>query len=174
MVSRARLGDSNAFCRIYEKHRDRLLVLAITLSNDINIAEDSVQDTFVYFAEHLDGFSLTGTLKGYLTTCVANRVRYHIRSKRRQSSGLEKAEVNQSELHDPSKGIVLNEQLQKLALALKELPVEQREVIVLHAHGEMRCREIAKSLKLPLNTVKSKYRYGIGKLRSSLKKEMDK
>ena len=174
LVSKARSGDSDAFCRIYEKYRDRLLVSAITLSNDINIAEDSVQDTFVYFAEHLDGFSLTGTLKGYLTTCVANRVRYHIRSKRRQFSDLEKAEENQSELYDPSKGIILNEQLQKLALALKELPVEQREVIVLRAYGEMRFREIAKSLKLPLNTVKSRYRYGIWKLRSSLTKEMDK
>jgi RNA polymerase sigma-70 factor (ECF subfamily) len=146
------------------------LVSGIALSSDINIAEDSVQDTFVYFAEHLDGFSLTGTLKGYLTTCVVNRVRYHIRSKKRRFSGLEEAEVNQSELNDPSKDIILNEQLQKLALALKELPVEQREVIVLHAHGEMRFREIAKSLKVPLNTVKSRYRYGIEKLRSLLKR----
>ena len=173
LVSRARLGDSDAFCKIYEKYRDRLLVSAITLSNDINIAEDSVQDTFVYFAEHLNGFSLTGTLKGYLTTCVANRVRYHIRSKRRHCSGLEEADVIQSKLHDPSKGIILNEQLKKLTLALKELPIEQREVIVLHAQGEMRFRAIAKSLKVPLNTVKSRYRYGISKLRSSLKSEVN-
>ncbi len=174
MVSKAKQGNSNAFCRIYEKYRDSLLVSAIALSNDINIAEDSVQDTFVYFAEHLDGFSLTGTLKGYLATCVANRVRYHIRSKKRQFSGLEEADVIQSKLYDPSKGIMLNEQLKKLTLALMELPAEQREVVVLHTQGEMRFRAIAKSLKVPLNTVKSRYRYGIGKLRSSLKREVEK
>lgn len=174
LVFRARQGDSGAFCRIYEKYRGSLLISAITLSNDINIAEDSVQDTFVYFAEHLNGFSLTGTLKGYLTTCVANRVRYHIRSKKRRFSSLEEADVIESELCDPSEGIILNEQLKKLTSALTKLPAEQREVIVLHTQGQMRFQAIAKSLKIPLNTVKSRYRYGIGKLRASLKREVDK
>ncbi|MHC4744039.1 MAG: sigma factor-like helix-turn-helix DNA-binding protein, partial [Planctomycetota bacterium] len=47
-------------------------------------------------------------------------------------------------------------------------PHEQREVIVLHIHGRMRLRAVAQSLGLPVNTVKSRYRYGIGKLRSIL------
>ena len=174
LVHRAREGDSEAFCRIYEKYRDSLLVSAIALSNDVNIAEDSVQDTFVYFAEHLDGFSLTGTLKGYLATCVANRVRYHIRSKRRRFSGMEEAEEIQSNLCEPSDGIILNEQLKKLAMALTKLPPEQREVIVLHTQGKMKFRAIAKSLNISLNTVKSRYRYGIGKLRTLLKTEVEK
>lgn len=174
LVYRARQGDSEAFCRIYEKYRDSLLALAITLSNDVNIAEDSVQDTFVYFAEHLDGFSLTGTLKGYLATCVANRVRYHTRSKRRRFSDLEEANGVESNLCEPSDGIILNEQLKKLASALTKLPTEQREVIVLHTQGQMRFNVIAKSLNVPLNTVKSRYRYGIGKLRTLLKTEVEK
>ena len=172
LVFGARYGDRDAFRRIYEKYRDSLLVLAIALSNDINIAEDSVQDTFVYFAEHLDGFSLTGSLKGYLATCVANRVRYHIRSKKRQFSRIEEADVIPSKLYDPTNGISLSEQLRKVTLALTELPAKQREVVVLHTQGEMRFGAIAKALKVPLNTVKSRYRYGIGKLRSSLRSEM--
>lgn len=174
LVHRAREGDSEAFCRIYEKYRDSLLVSAIALSNDVNIAEDSVQDTFVYFAEHLDGFSLTGTLKGYLATCVANRVRYHIRSKRRRFSGIEEANGIESNLCEPCDGIILNEQLIKLTSALTKLPAEQREVIVLHTQGQMRFRAIAKSLNVSLNTVKSRYRYGIGKLRELLKTEVEK
>lgn len=173
LVFRARQGDSEAFCRIYEKYRDSLLVSAIALSNDVNIAEDSVQDTFVYFAEHLDGFSLTGTLKGYLATCVVNRVRYHIRSKRRRFSGLDKADSIKSNLREPSDSMILNEQLQKLTSALAKLPAEQREVIVMHQAG-MRFRAIAKSLNVSLNTIKSRYRYGIGKLRELLKTEVEK
>ena len=73
-----------------------------------------------------------------------------------------------------SDGIILNEQLKQLTTALTKLPVEQREVIVLHTHGQMRFRAIAKSLNVSLNTVKSRYRYGIGKLRESLKTEVKK
>ena len=41
-------------------------------------AEDVLQDVFVQFIESIDTFELTGSLKGYLATCVANRARdYH-------------------------------------------------------------------------------------------------
>ncbi|MBN2316308.1 MAG: sigma-70 family RNA polymerase sigma factor [Sedimentisphaerales bacterium] len=172
LVFGARHGDRAAFCRIYQKYRNRLLILAIALSNDVNIAEDSVQDTFVYFAEHLDGFSLTGSLKGYLAKCVANRVRYHIRSRKRRFSSLEEADDIPSTLYDPTNGIMLSEQLRKVTSALTALPPEQREVVVLHTQGEMKLGMIAKSLNVPVNTVKSRYRYGIDKLRSSLRSEM--
>lgn len=52
--------------------------------------------------------------------------------------------------------------------ALAELPVEQREVITLHLHAEMTFREIALQLGHSINTVQSRYRYGIEKLRTLL------
>jgi RNA polymerase sigma-70 factor (ECF subfamily) len=61
-----------------------------------------------------------------------------------------------------------------LSSALAGLPDEQREVIVLHIHGQMRFRIIAKSLGISVNTVKGRYRYGIRKLRSILNSEMEK
>jgi len=48
------------------------------------------------------------------------------------------------------------------------LPYEQREVIVLHLHHDMRFREIAKALGISINTVQSRYRYGLDKLSSIL------
>ncbi len=56
-------------------------------------------------------------------------------------------------------------QLQDL---LARLSYEQREVIVLHLHHELRFREIAKALGISINTVQSRYRYGLDKLRSIL------
>ena len=55
--------------------------------------------------------------------------------------------------------------------ALAELPYEQREVIVLHLHGELRFREIARYQGVSTNTVQSRYRYGLDKLRTLLKQE---
>jgi len=48
------------------------------------------------------------------------------------------------------------------------LPAEQREVVSLHVHGQMKFREIAEQLDLSMNTVQSRYRYGIEKLRTLL------
>ncbi len=52
--------------------------------------------------------------------------------------------------------------------ALAELPYEQREVIVLHQHGALTFEEISRQLVLSINTVQSRYRYGLDKLRAQL------
>jgi len=75
LVWRLRRGSSEALCRIYEKYRDGLLRLAVSLSNDAALAEDVVHDVFVSFIHQSRQFRLTGSLQSYLATCVANRAR---------------------------------------------------------------------------------------------------
>ena len=49
------------------------------------------------------------------------------------------------------------------------LPVAQREVVVLHVWGGLTFSEIADTLSISSNTVASRYRYALGKLREVLK-----
>jgi RNA polymerase sigma-70 factor (ECF subfamily) len=171
-LMRHKLGSREALRRIYEKYRDGLLILAIALSHDVNVAEDAVHDVFVVFARNFANFELTGSLKGYLAKCVANRVRDLIRKKQKQTISPEQDCPAPPDLSEPSRLIICNEQLRLLSSALAQLPYEQREVIVLHIHGQMRFRIIAESLGVSVNTVKGRYRYGIRKLRSLLDSEI--
>ncbi len=171
-VTRRKQGSRDALRGIYEKYRDSLLILAIALSHDVNVAEDAVHDVFVAFAKNFANFELTGSLKAYLAKCVANRVRDLMRKKQSRALIPEQAYSAPSDLSEPSRLIVCNEELQLLSSALAELPHEQREVIVLHIHGQMRFRLIAKSLGISVNTVKGRHRYGIRKLRSILNSEI--
>jgi RNA polymerase sigma-70 factor (ECF subfamily) len=61
-----------------------------------------------------------------------------------------------------------------LSIALNQLPFEQREVIVLHLKGGIKFREIALMQEVSIDTIKSRYRYGLKKLRSMLDDEMIK
>ncbi len=173
-VMRRKQGSRDALRRIYEKYRDSLLIIAIALSHDVNVAEDAVHDVFVAFARNFATFELTGSLKAYLAKCVANRVRDLMRRKQSQAKALgsEQGCPAPLDLSEPSRLVVCNEQLRLLSSALAELPHDQREVIVLHIHGQMRFRIIAKSLGISVNTVKGRYRYGIQKLRSILNGEI--
>ena len=69
LVWKFKRGDKDSFCRIYEKYRDDLLRLALSLLNETGAAEDIVHDVFVSFIHNADNFRLTGSLKGYLSTC---------------------------------------------------------------------------------------------------------
>jgi len=51
---------------------------------------------------------------------------------------------------------------------MAQLAYEQREVIMLHLRGDMKFREIAGLQGIPINTAKSRYRYGLEKLRTLL------
>jgi len=152
------------------------MILAIALSHDVGLAEDAVHDVFVAFAQNIASFKLTGSLKAYLARCVANRVRDLMRARHSQARALNSQRVCSAgiDLNEPSRLITCNEELLLLSSALAELPDEQREVIVLHIHGQMRFRIIAKSFGVSVNTVKGRYRYGISKLRSILNSEMEK
>jgi RNA polymerase sigma-70 factor (ECF subfamily) len=52
--------------------------------------------------------------------------------------------------------------------ALRDLPVDQREVIVLKVYEGMTFKEIAELTDVPSDTVASRYRYALSKLRSVL------
>jgi len=174
LVVRCKRGSSSALGRIYEKYKDDLLILAIALLNDTSAAEDILHDVFIRFVQGIEKFELTGSLKAYLTTCVVNRVRNSNRAKQQQSVALDNAVSVSSNSDGPEKSVICNEQLQRLSRAMAALAYQQREVIVLHLQAEMRFRAIADSQGISVNTVKSRYRYGLNKLRSILNGEVEK
>lgn len=166
-------GSKDALRAIYEKYADDLLSLAANLLDDKIGAEDVVQDVFIMFAESADRFRLTGSLKSFLAKCVANRSRdYRRRKRRQQTAAMGQAERKSPQVKSPVQLVISSEELTKLGNALAELPYEQREAIVLHLHGDLRFRQIAKLQKVPTKTVQSRYRYGLDKLRSSMNGEV--
>ena len=174
LILKFKCGSKNALCQIYEKYAGFLLTLATALLNDVNTAEDIVHDVFVSVAQSSEQFKLEGSLKGYLSTCIANRVRDKMRVKQRQAVGLDNASSLCSKANGPESSAVCNEQLQQLGLAMEQLPYEQREVIILRGKGEMKFRQIAKLQQVSIKTVQSRYRYGLNALRSILNSEMEK
>lgn len=168
-------GSRDAFRAIYEKYIGDLLTLAANLLDDKVGAEDVVQDVFIKLVESIGTFRLTGSLKSYLATCVANRSRDYIRrNKRQRIAVLNQTEQTITDIKNPAQLAMDSEELQKLSYALTELPHEQREVIVLHLHGDLRFRQISKLQNVSIKTTQSRYRYGLDKLRSILNGEVRK
>lgn len=171
LIHRCKRGDRDAFCRLYEKYSGLLFKVAIALLRDSSAAEDVVQDVFVQFAVNIKRFRLTGSLKAYLSVCVANRAK-NILISRKKDCALSETQTIPANDPGPEQRIICNEQLQLLARAMEQLPFEQRQVIALRHYSRMRFSHIAQSLDLSPNTAKSRYRYGMDKLRQLLKDEI--
>jgi len=174
LVWRLKRSSEWALRRIYGQYGDDLLTLATNLLGRTGQAEDVLQDVFVRFIESIDSFELTGSLKGYLATCVANRARDYLRrGRRRAGEPLEMAVAVESHQRGPLQTAVANEQRQRLTEALAGLPFEQREVVLLHLHAELKFREIAQMQGVSAKTAESRYRYAIERLRSMLNGQVE-
>jgi RNA polymerase sigma-70 factor (ECF subfamily) len=174
LVWKLKRGHSDALRHIYEKYKRDLLALAITLSNDRVAAEDVVHDVFISFAQYAEKLQLRSSLKSYLLSCIANRVRNLHREKHQQAIRLEEAETISSDSDGPEQIAIASEELQRVGRAMVQLSYEQREVIILRLQGGMRFRAIARSQGVSINTIQSRYRYGLNKLRSLLNGEAEK
>lgn len=175
LVWKFKNGNRNSFCRIYEKYRDDLLRLAVSLLNDTSAAEDVVHDVFVSFIHNAEKFKLTGSLRGYLATCVANRARNTNRTfVRQQGVTWDPDRPTTKDSENPIQWITCSEQLRLLANALAQLPDYQRETITLHLQSGLKFREIARYHDVPINTVQSRYRIGLDKLRILLNSQVEK
>lgn len=174
LVIKCKRGSKEALRRIYEKYKDDLLILAIALVNNSGVAEDVVHDVFTGFVRDIEKFRLTGSLKGYLRTCVANRARNINKAKQHGSLESNPIVPDESDLNEPVNTIVCNEELQQLNNAMAQLPYDQREVILLHFQAGLTFQAIAKQQGISVNTIKSRYKYGIDKLRTILDGELIK
>jgi len=169
LIRRFNAGDMDALRRIYEKYKPALLSVAGALLNDPTAIEDVLHDVFVNFASQAGRFRLKGSLKGYLAICVANRSRNVNRSRMHITEGGSEVSTDR----EPSQAASDAEKRRNVSLALAQLPQEQRQAIVLHVVSSLRFREIARQTGESINTIQSRYRYGLAKLQYLLNGEVD-
>jgi RNA polymerase sigma-70 factor (ECF subfamily) len=173
LVWKLRNGREDALVRTYGKYKNYLLKIACTLLDDAQQVEDVVQDVFVALAESAHKLRPHGNLKGYLVRCLINRVQ-NMQKARGARPALALSEIKEpcSRGDRPDQWVMLDDEQKRAQKALSELPESQRVVIALHVHGGLRFRQIARLQKTSINTVQSRYRYGLEKLRFLLDGEV--
>jgi RNA polymerase sigma-70 factor (ECF subfamily) len=167
-------GSSESLERIYDKYETYLITVATALLNNTHAAEDVLHDFFVLFATSAEKIKLKGNLKAYLATCIANLARNRIKRKQLEPAALDDNDSIESAALRPDLLAIQKEETTILNKAMSQLPYEQREVVVLHLQGNLKFTQIAKMRSTSVNTIRSRYRYGLEKLRSELNGEVIK
>jgi len=163
-----------AFLKIYERYKRDVLTLSAALLGGRDGAEDVLHDVFLSLAEGLRHRQPPKNLKGYLLTSAANRVRDRFRRAKREPGQLdESASLPASKPGNPATLVAESEQAEHLWNSVLSLPDEQRDAIAFKVYGGLTFREVAERTGTSINTVQSRYRYGLEKLRQMLQSSMD-
>lgn len=151
--------------RLYSLHWRGAYRAAYLVVHDAAAAEDIAQDAFLAAVDALDSFDRRRPFAPWLHRIVVNRSLDWARREalRRRVDG---AESVFEPLPPPA------EIGGEMIMALKELPAEQRAVVVLRHLLEYTPGEIARMLSLPRGTVNSRLRRGLDRLRESAEAEL--
>ncbi len=151
--------------RVYDALAPKLYRYALMILADPAGAEDAVQQAFIKYARLRQDRRPVEHLDGYLRIAVRNECRRILERKgRRRETTLEAAG-----LLEAAPGVQADpEERQALERALQLLPAEQRQVLHMKVYEDMTFQQIATALDLSINTVASRYRYALDRLRQAL------
>ena len=170
LIWQLKTGRQEALVRIFEKYRRYLLKIAHGLVTDASQAKDVVQEVFVSLVQTTASLRVDGNLRGYLVRCLVNRVQDLKRGRR--TSSLPAGDIVGADEDRPERWVLQDDEIVRVNEALAQLPNDQRMTITLHVRGGLRFREIARLQDVSINTVQSRYRYGLARLRRLLDGEV--
>lgn len=164
-------GDRLAFGELYDRMQPRVLGLAFRTLKDAGHAEEIAQEVFLDVWQHAAQFDADkGSATGWILRKTHSRSVDRVRSA--QSSRVRDARIGIRDhietADDVSDTVALRIDTMRIERALRCLPEPQRSAVELAHLGGYSHSEVSAMLGVPVGTVKTRIRAGIGRLRHEL------
>lgn len=165
-------GDGPAFEMLYSRHRGPLFRHLQHRLRDQALAEEIYQDVWQRVITARARYRPDARFSTWLYQIAHNRLADHWRAQQHRpaapADAQERAE-READPFDPERRLSAFEERRRLQLALQELPDDQREVVLLRLEQELTLEQIGEITGVGRETVKSRLRYALDKLRQKLK-----
>lgn len=169
LMLRYKDGDVQAFEILYRRHNDSLYRYLLRLSRNRDTAEDVFQEVWSKLIKARERYRPTAKFTTFLYRVAHNCFIDHVRrNKRHTAECATDPDATASTGDEPD---VLTEKglaRRRLDVALGDLPEEQRDVFLLHEEGGLNIDAIAAVTGVNRETVKSRLRYAVKKLKAAL------
>jgi RNA polymerase sigma-70 factor, ECF subfamily len=158
LIAAINKGDAAAFETLYYRYRDWVYRLAQRLTGNHHDAADVLQETFIYLLKKFPDLKLSCSMTTLLYP-VVRHLSFNIATKDKQRLAMDDGRWKMEEaacVPRPSSLIPQDSSLGDLQAVLANLPIEQREVLLMRFVDDMTIPEIAEAINEPVSTVKSR------------------
>ena len=165
------VNDKKSFEDIYDEYKNQVYRAVLNYTGDKNIAADLYQEIFLRIYKNYSSKYTTENGRSWIARITHNVIIDNWRRKKRWQkifiSGEEKinSAVAREEIPEISDNKI------KIQNAICGLPEAQKEVVIMYYDLDLSFREIAEILDLSINTISSRARYGLIKLKKVLGEE---
>ena len=166
LMRRYAKGDAKAFDELYQRHRAPLYRYFIRQVKDPATANDLYQGAWEKLIKGRLSYRSAVPFKAWLYKVAHNHLIDHFR-RARPSDPMENCSLK-DERSDPSQSAIEGEQNRQLREGINCLPEDQRNTLLLKLETGLKMEEIARVTGVSKETVKSRLRYAVNKLKRSL------
>lgn len=167
-------GDKEAFRFFFEKYYPDLCNLVNLYLRDAIMAEEIVQDIFIYLWEKKEKIRIESSVKSYLLRATKNRSLNYIRDERnKQDINIQLVDFNRQSAEMPDKVIDANQLREVIDNAINNLPDRCREVYILGKEKNLSYKEISEEMGISVKTVEVQMGNALKKLREQLRPYYD-
>ena len=181
LMTKAAAGDTAAFDVLVRRYERPLYGYLYRMLGNAEDAQDAFQEAFMKAYAHRARFRPDAAFKPWLYAITTNCCRDRLRKRRRRRTASLDARAPEGAAslgerlpaHNPGPDAAAQaaETAQRLALALERLPVKQRAVFVMARYEGLAYQDIARALRIPAGTVKSRMKKATDTLMRALEEE---
>lgn len=174
LIEQYKKGDSDSFEVLFERYRKPVFNYVLGMLHDRAAAEDVFQETFYRILRNVNRYRPGGTFSGFVYTIANNMAIDYLRKKKRMKEsslydegdemrGAVELQAGQGE--SPERIFENSETGRMVRAAIRSLPLEQRQVLLLREYCDIPFREISRIVGCPLNTALGRMHYALKNLR---------
>ncbi len=164
-------GHAGAFETLYARHRQRLYRFLLRQLRDAALTDELYQDIWQRVIAARADWRPEASFATWLYRIARNRLADHWRAARHRPPAPVDADERLARVPDddtPESTLDAHERRARLQVALEALPDEQREVLLLRLEQDLTLEEIGALTGVGRETVKSRLRYAMDKLKGGL------
>lgn len=166
LVDRARAGDETAMNALVTRHHETVYRVALSITRDVDRAQDVAQDAFLKAFRGLDRFRGDAPFRSWLLTITSNEARTSLRRvRRRREQALHPGDDFVDTERNPAEAAVVAEEARRARDLLQSLPEKQRLAVTLRIEDGLSFRDIGELIGSTEGAARVNYFHGIRKLR---------
>ena len=176
LIARFQEGDEQAYTELVNRYRDKLITFVYRFVNDMEQAEDIIQDTMLKLYTHKHYYRNIAKFSTWIYTIAGNLAKTELRKRKNRKvtnisqMGPEDRDYELPSVAPETDEVVQSEYIEKkIQAAIQNLPLHFRTVTILRDIQELSYEEISKIVDVPLGTVKSRINRARLQLQQSLK-----
>lgn len=173
LLLRVAEGDETAFRVLYDHYRKKIYTLGLLLSRSENQAQELVQDVFMKIWEKREQLREIDYFNAWLRTIARNTAINYLRARAMEKLGLARLLTYQSSNYVTENDVADREYAVLLQAAIRQLPLQQQKVYILHRQQRLRHEAIAEQLGISVLTSKKYMKLALRSIRVFLERRMD-